>query len=43
LGLLVYVVALWWLAPDICRRVVGLARGLLGKLINARRERVLQP
>lgn len=42
LGLLVYVVALWWLAPDICRRVVGLARGLLGKLINARRERVLQ-
>jgi hypothetical protein len=42
LGLLVYVVALWWLAPDICRRALALGRRLLEKATRARRERVLQ-
>ena len=42
LGLLVYAVALWWLAPDICLRAVRLGRRLLGRVVNARRERVLQ-
>ena len=42
LGLLVYVVALWWLAPDICRRALALGRRFLGKVVAARRERVLK-
>jgi O-antigen/teichoic acid export membrane protein len=41
-GLLVYVVALWWLAPDICRRALALGRQLIGKVTRTRRERVLQ-
>ena len=32
-----YVIALWWLAPDICRRALA-----LGKVVGARRERVLK-
>ncbi len=43
LGLLVYAVALWWLAPDISRRVVALSRRRLRRAIDARRQPVLQP
>jgi O-antigen/teichoic acid export membrane protein len=42
LGMLVYAVALWWFAPDIRRRVIGLGRRLLAGAIDARRRRVLQ-
>ena len=37
IGPVVYVIALWWLAPDICRRALA-----LGKVVGARRERVLK-
>jgi O-antigen/teichoic acid export membrane protein len=44
LGMAVYVPAVWWLAPQISRRVVELCRSRLKNLINARRRRpVLQP
>ena len=41
-GLVVYMIALWWLAPDICRRALALGRRFLGKVVAARRERVLK-
>ncbi len=44
LGLAVYAPALWWLAPHVSRRVFGIGRSRLTKLIDARRRRaVLQP
>lgn len=44
LGLAVYAPALWWLAPQISRRVVEMCRSRLRNLIIARRRRpVLQP
>jgi O-antigen/teichoic acid export membrane protein len=39
LGTAVYVIALWWLAPQISRRVVELGRRRLTNVINARRRR----
>ena len=42
LGLVVYGSALWWFAPDICRRVLGLGRRVVGKAVDARRRRALQ-
>ena len=43
LGVVVYAAALWWLAPQISRRVVAICRGRIRTLINARRRRpVLQ-
>jgi PST family polysaccharide transporter len=42
LGATVYVIALWWLAPQISRRVVELGRSRLTNLINARRRPALQ-
>lgn len=41
-GLAVYVAALWWLAPQISRRVVELGRKRLTNVINARRRPALQ-
>jgi polysaccharide transporter, PST family len=44
LGAAVYTSALWWLAPQVSRRVVGLARSRVTRLIDARQRRaVLQP
>ena len=42
LGIAIYVIAMWWLAPQISRRVVELLRSRLRNLINGRRA-VLQP
>jgi PST family polysaccharide transporter len=39
LGSLVYVIALWLLAPDICRRAIGLGRQALARALEARRQR----
>jgi O-antigen/teichoic acid export membrane protein len=39
LGAVAYALALWWLAPQVSRRVVGIARRRLGSLINVRRQR----
>jgi O-antigen/teichoic acid export membrane protein len=39
LGSLVYVIALWLLAPDICRRAIGLGRQALARALAARRQR----
>jgi hypothetical protein len=38
LGMAVYVIALWWLAPQISRRVVAVGRRRLTSVINARRQ-----
>jgi Kef-type K+ transport system membrane component KefB len=44
LGVGVYLPALWWLAPQVSRRVVELGRRRLRKVIDARRRRpILQP
>ncbi len=44
LGVAVYVPALWWLAPNIGRRVLEIGKGRLTKLTDARRRgAVLQP
>jgi hypothetical protein len=37
--MLAYAVALWCLAPDIARRAVGLARGVLSRVPLRRRTR----
>jgi O-antigen/teichoic acid export membrane protein len=43
-GVLVYVPAMWWLAPQVSRTVVGLAAGRVRNLLNAgRRRSALQP
>jgi O-antigen/teichoic acid export membrane protein len=42
LGAAVYLAAVWWLAPQLSRRVVELARRRLTSVINARRRPVLQ-
>ena len=44
IGIAVYAPALWWLAPQISRRVVEVGRRRLRSVIDARRRRpVLQP
>jgi hypothetical protein len=45
LGVAVYAPALWWLAPHVSRRVGGIIRSRITKLIAAgrRRRAVLQP
>ena len=43
LGTLVYAFALWWLAPEISRRVVEICRRRLRTAIDARRRPALQP
>jgi polysaccharide transporter, PST family len=43
IGLVVYVPALWVLAPGVSRRVFGICRSRLEKVIGARRRAVLQP
>jgi O-antigen/teichoic acid export membrane protein len=43
LGMAVYALALWWLAPHVSRRVFEIARSRLANLIGARRRAVLQP
>jgi O-antigen/teichoic acid export membrane protein len=42
LGLVVYALALWWFAPDIVRRVLGLGRRLASRVAASRRRQVLQ-
>ena len=42
LGLVVYTLALWWFAPDIVRRVLGLGRRIVSKVGASRRREVLQ-
>jgi O-antigen/teichoic acid export membrane protein len=42
LGLVVYALAVWWLAPDIVRRVLGLGRRLVSRVAASRRRQVLQ-
>jgi O-antigen/teichoic acid export membrane protein len=43
-GLVAYVPAMWWLAPQVSRRVVGLAAVRVRNLVNAgRRRSALQP
>jgi O-antigen/teichoic acid export membrane protein len=43
-GVIVYVPAMWWLAPQVSRRVVGLAAAHVSNLLNAgRRRSALQP
>jgi O-antigen/teichoic acid export membrane protein len=43
-GLLVYVPAMWWLAPQVSRHVLGLAMARVRNLLNAgRRRSALQP
>jgi O-antigen/teichoic acid export membrane protein len=42
LGVVVFVTALWWLAPQISRRVVDVGRKRLTNVINARRRPALQ-
>jgi hypothetical protein len=41
-GLAVYGGALWWLAPQISRRVVAIGRSRLRNVINARRRPVFE-
>jgi O-antigen/teichoic acid export membrane protein len=41
LGIAVYSSALWWLAPHVSRRVVGICRGRVVKIIGARRARAV--
>jgi PST family polysaccharide transporter len=44
LGVVVYVPAMWWLAPRVSRRVFEVGRNRVTKLVEARRRRgVLQP
>jgi O-antigen/teichoic acid export membrane protein len=43
LGIAVYAIAMWWLAPPISRRVLGICKSRLAKLIDRRRPSVLQP
>lgn len=43
LGIAVYAMALWWLAPQLSRRVVEVCRRTLRSVIDARRRPVLQP
>jgi O-antigen/teichoic acid export membrane protein len=44
LGIVVYAPALWWLAPQVSRKVVDICRRRLRSVINARRRRpILQP
>jgi O-antigen/teichoic acid export membrane protein len=44
IGIGVYAAALWWLAPQMSRRVVGFCRTRLGHVISTRRRRpALQP
>ena len=38
LALLVYAIALWWLAPDIVRRAIGIGRGLVARVRGPRRR-----
>jgi hypothetical protein len=42
LGLLVYPITVWWLAPDIVRRAIGICRGLVAKVLGPRRRALLQ-
>jgi hypothetical protein len=42
LALLVYAIALWWLAPDIVRRAIGIGRGLVARALGPRRRALLQ-
>jgi hypothetical protein len=43
LAIAVYAPALWWLAPQVSRRVVGICSTRLRNMINARRRAVLAP
>jgi PST family polysaccharide transporter len=43
LGIAVYAIATWWLAPRISRRVFGICKRRLAKLIDRRRPSILQP
>jgi hypothetical protein len=44
LGMAVYTVALWWLAPHVSRRVLGICRSRLARMkLPRRRPAVLQP
>ena len=42
LALLVYAAALWWLAPDIVRRAIGIGRGLVARAPGPRRRTLLE-
>jgi hypothetical protein len=43
LGAIVYVPALWWLAPHVSRRAFQAARNRIASLLRTRRRAVLQP
>jgi PST family polysaccharide transporter len=44
IGVVLYVPAMWWLAPHVSRPVFRAARGRVGKLVGARRQpAVIQP
>jgi hypothetical protein len=43
LGAIVYLPALWWLAPHVSRRAFQVGRNRVGRLLSTRRQAVLQP